>query len=670
MKRIKKNSLVTGLYALMLMGIVTGCDKDVYNPGNDDDGKLPPKEDYFDFALTGDVQLNVNYDAPGYRAVIEVYDQNPMADYKTKKEGISPIFVAYTDINGKYEGKMNIPTAVKEAYLYTGLFGLPTCVKLGASASGYTYDATKSTPGTRATNGVINDDKVPFKLTHGLSGTDRYDNVYSLTTWNSNGVPILSGYLTRPDKVGAANENIGVVSTRVRDFLIAYNVDKNNIVAGACGNAKLLREPDQVNIKVPAGGLSMSVSFTGELAAYKNSFGYYYYPTGQKIGPAEFYKMKKYLAFPNADLDALKAGDTAKLLYFDNNGNASEVFPEGYTIGWFLISNGFGGVMGINSATGYVNQIEDVAYGSSSPNSTYSRFRNTCMSDDTGTDRRFISVYDQKSKMYVIGVEDAVQGNTPDDYMDLMFTVTTSKDLGGGDLEPVPPTDPDPEPVVLPLKGTLAFEDIWPGGGDYDLNDVMIEYNRNITFDANNKATKSVETFKAVQKKGSATNNNFFACQYKKLGKMTLPAGVKAETATNSFVIETSAKEIAEGTVYQIERDLTGLNLSQTDVASDFNPYIITKQYTTENRVEVHLPLADMTSAADASLMTKDNAYYVGSKDGSQYPFAINIPITGFVPADETSRIDLEGQYPAFANWAKSKGTTNQDWYKTGKGAK
>ena len=69
-----------------------------------------------------------------------------------------------------------------------------------------------------------------------------------------------------------------------------------------------------------------------------------------------------------------------------------------------------------------------------------------------------------------------------------------------------------------------------------------------------------------------------------------------------------------------------------------------------ENRVEVHLPLADMTSAADASLMTKDNAYYVGSKDGGQYPFAINIPITGFVPADETYRIDLEGQYPAFAN--------------------
>lgn len=673
MKRIKRNSLVTGLYALMLMGIVTGCDKDVYNPGNDDDGKLPPKEDYFDFALTGDVQLNVNYDAPGYRAVIEVYDQNPMEDRRTKKEGISPIFVAYTDINGKYEGKMNIPTAVKEAYLYTGLFGLPTCVKLEVSASGYTYDATKSTLGTRAAaaKGVLND-KVPFEVAVTTTNNKRSDNMYSLTTWDANGIPTLGGYLSRPDKVGAANEAIGVVSTRVDNFLVAYNNDEANKVSGACGNAKLLRNPDQINLKVPAGGSTVSVSFMGEAAAYLNSFGYYYYPTGQTVTPESFYKMKKYLIFPNSSggdeqsTMTLKTGQTAKLLYFDKDGNQSESFPEGYTIGWFLISNGFGS--DANIALGYVKQLDELGY--SNP-SLYSGYRNACMSDDAGTDRRFISVYDEKSKMRIIGIEDYVKSSqAPDDYKDLLFAVTTSKDLGGGDLEPVPPTDPDPEPVVLPLKGTLAFEDIWPGGGDYDLNDVMIEYNRNITFDANNKATKTVETFKAVQKKGSATNNNFFACQYKHLGKMTLSVGVRAETATNSFVIETSAKEIAEGTVYTIERDLTGLGLTQTDVASDFNPYIITRQYTTENRVEVHLPLADMTSSADVSLMTKDNAYYVGSKDGSQFPFAINIPITGFVPADESYRIDLEGQYPAFASWAKSKGTTNQDWYKTGKGAK
>ena len=350
MKRIKRNSLVTGLYALMLVGIVTGCDKDVYNPGNDDDGKLPPKENYFDFALKGDVQLNVNYDAPGYRAVIEVYDQYPMADYKTKKEGVSPVFVAYTDINGKYEGKMNIPTAVKEAYLYTSLFGLSTCVKLEASASGYTYDATKSTSGTRAAaaKGVLND-KVPFEVAVMTTTNKRSDNMYSLTTWNTNGIPTLDGYLTRPDKVGAANEAIGVVSTRVDNFLVAYNNDEANKVGSACGNAKLLRNPDQINLKIPAGGSTVSVSFMGEAAAFLNSFGYYYYPTGQTITPESFYKMKKYLVFPNSSggdeqsTMTLKTGQTAKLLYFDKDGNQSEIFPEGYTIGWFLISNGFGG---------------------------------------------------------------------------------------------------------------------------------------------------------------------------------------------------------------------------------------------------------------------------------------------------------------------------------------
>ena len=367
MKRIKRNSLVTGLYALMLMGIVTGCDKDVYNPGNDDDGKLPPKEDYFDFALTGDVQLNVNYDAPGYRAVIEVYDQNPMEDRRTKKEGISPVFVAYTDINGKYEGKMNIPTAVKEAYLYTSLFGLPTCVKLEASASGYTYDATKSAPGTRAAaaSGVLND-KVPFEVAVMTTNNKRSDNMYSLTTWNGNGIPTLDGYLTRPDKVGAANEAIGVVSTRVDNFLVAYNNDEANKVGGACGNAKLLRNPDQINLKIPAGGSTVSVSFMGEAAAFLNSFGYYYYPTGQTITPESFYKMKKYLIFPNSSggdeqsAMTLRTGQTAKLLYFDKDGNQSELFPEGYTIGWFLISNGFGG-SSFNApyASGYVNQLDD-----------------------------------------------------------------------------------------------------------------------------------------------------------------------------------------------------------------------------------------------------------------------------------------------------------------------
>ena len=58
----------------------------------------------------------------------------------------------------------------------------------------------------------------------------------------------------------------------------------------------------------------------------------------------------------------------------------------------------------------------------------------------------------------------------------------------------------DDKPIEKPdaqenLKGTLAFEDIWPDGGDYDMNDVILEYNRAIYFNTENMINKIVDTF-------------------------------------------------------------------------------------------------------------------------------------------------------------------------------
>lgn len=44
----------------------------------------------------------------------------------------------------------------------------------------------------------------------------------------------------------------------------------------------------------------------------------------------------------------------------------------------------------------------------------------------------------------------------------------------------IPPVDD--KPVTELHAGTLLFEDIWPSGGDYDMNDVIIEYSRAVTF--------------------------------------------------------------------------------------------------------------------------------------------------------------------------------------------
>ena len=58
--------------------------------------------------------------------------------------------------------------------------------------------------------------------------------------------------------------------------------------------------------------------------------------------------MKKYIIFPNVSfsvyggqLPILKCGSKVRLLYFDEQGNAKEEFPAGYTVGWFMYADGY-----------------------------------------------------------------------------------------------------------------------------------------------------------------------------------------------------------------------------------------------------------------------------------------------------------------------------------------
>ena len=123
--------------------LVTGCmEKDVYNP---DAGKqpLPDPDEYFGFETRGEVKLLGNYDVPGFTALVEVYDEDPMETVEgtpVKKEGVAAIFKTYTDNNGKYEGEMHIPTSVKTVYLYTAAWGLPRCVQLNVENNAVNFD--------------------------------------------------------------------------------------------------------------------------------------------------------------------------------------------------------------------------------------------------------------------------------------------------------------------------------------------------------------------------------------------------------------------------------------------------------------------------------------------------------------------------------------------------
>ena len=621
--------------------LVTGCmEKDVYNP---DAGKqpLPDPDEYFGFETRGDVKLLVNYDVPGFTALVEVYDEDPMETVEgtpVKKEGVEAIFKTYTDNNGKYEGEMHIPTSVKTVYLYTAAWGLPRCVQLNVENNAVNFDMSvkKQKSSTRS---YLFNGQVPYTI-------NGRNHLYSLCKWGEAGS--LDGtYLKSVDKIG--DETPLEVAERLMKFFNPNGMSGVN-------NSYLYKGPRVTNIKITVETM-LDVIFLKRDASYDNTFGYYYYKTDEE--PQMISSVDKYIVFPNVKLFAyegkylpiLKCGNKARLLYFDEDGKASEKFPAGYTVGWFIYADGFNGY------------YHDYDVKENEIRTKELRTSNEAFGNLNG----FVSVKDEKSGKTIIGVEDGANQS----YCDLLFYVdaTPEGSIDDPDRPIIKPDDskddPEPDPVE-PLKGTLAFEDIWPSGGDYDLNDVIIEYHRSITFNKDNYVSEVKETYEPVQKAGAATNRNAFAVQYAtdQRGEMVLPSSAVDETQTNSIILFPNAMDV-RNQKFVITRTFAAGAMKKDALKvgnSILNPYIIVNYEGAgkDNRTEVHLPKSKATNLANSDQIGKEaDAYYV-NKDG-KHPFAISIPGT-FTPVTETVTIDKE--YPDFEKWVESDGKEYTDWYK------
>lgn len=609
---------------------MTGClEKELYDP-NYGKEPLPDASEYFDFEMRGDVKLSVNYDISGFTPLIEVYGENPMETVEgtpVKKEGMEALFKIYTDNTGRYEGKMHIPTSIDKVYLYTRTWGLPRCVELKVKDNAVSFDMSakadfQQKSGTRASSSGA-----PYRV----NGSQ---NLYSLCEWGEGG-SLSSPYMLVEANVG--NESVLDLTNRMKQFFSKGGADNSWLL----GNGKAL------NISVNEDNTALDVVFLNRDAEFNNTFGYYFYKTGTSVNVNN---VRKYIVFPNVtysvyegQLQILKSGSKVRLLYFDEiTGEASDKFPAGYTVGWFIYSNGF--------KSNYENNLAD-----------YINVSKLLTSNPMYNSPSFVSVKDSKSGKTIIGAEDGENQS----YCDLLFYVNASPEKAIDDPNrPVIPDEGEGDSVkpdeVERISGTLAFEDIWPSGGDYDLNDVVIEYEREIYFNEKNLVTKSIDIFKPVHDGASFTNA--FAYQIDKgyIGDLTLPDGAVYEEKTSSVIVFPNLKAV-QGKSYQIVREFKGTFTKDELLSHSYNPYIIVSYVEGEtNRTEVHLPKHEATSMADQDKIgTKKDAYYI-DREGA-YPFAIDIPMLNFVIVTESRRIDSE--YPQFSEWANSKGAEYTDWY-------
>lgn len=253
--------------------------------------------------------------------------------------------------------------------------------------------------------------------------------------------------------------------------------------------------------------------------------------------------------------------------------------------------------------------------------------------------------------------------------------------------------------------GSLVFEDSWPKKGDYDLNDVVVDYNINKVTNASNEVVEVKAKF--VMKASGATFKNGFGFQLDGItpNKFTSVTGVRR--SAGSYVID-GANGLEQGQDYancivfdnffnemHYPGEGTGINTDETapfvpydtlnvtltllnkgvapsggklklaDLGSDlFNFFIIANQ---KRGVEVHLPGRVPTKLVDRSLFnTADDAsaikYYTTSNN---LPWALNI----IQPVDYlVEKAEITEGYLHFIDWVKSAGAQYTDWYtdKTG----
>lgn len=293
-------------------------------------------------------------------------------------------------------------------------------------------------------------------------------------------------------------------------------------------------------------------------------------------------------------------------------------------------------------------------------------------------------------------------GLTTDEYI---LVVETPRNV---DLQETITGCGDPEPPVTPptdqFDGTLAFEDLWPGKGDYDFNDLVIDYEFNISKDNQEFVQNIVATF--VIKAYGATLHNGFAFTLPNVEPSDIQSvtgydiagssvfniagnGVEAGQSKATIVVFDDVRRVMPQTTggigvnTQEEYDFIDpvtmtVNISFVDGAvtynqldiGAFNPFIIVNAVVDGSPgirgLEIHLPNYEPSDLMDDSYFgTQEDAsnpaagkYFVTENN---LPWAINI-------SDDFDWViefqDITGAYLHFGEWAESGGNNYADWYK------
>jgi LruC domain-containing protein len=660
------SSIKISLGVLFILGASASCKKsEEQQPSNDimiNNIEHLVVADNFNFETAMLVEFNVfaktNQNEPIERVRFDI-----LTDYRGN--GGSQMASGITNEQGLLLLSHPLPAYIKTVVIATNFIGLPG--ELEASVINRKINLTFGGKQPQLKGGAI-----PFKTTNTV--------FHPMGPWNSQGVPL---YLE------PINDLIEP------QFLNDLNTSFPENQPVPIHNPHYLDPENEYDFKLIEAS-EVWVTFIHEGAGYRNVFGYYTYPLGNPpLVPQDIDTVR--IIFPNVSFVGSGGG-----LVSGNKIYLGE-FPQNTAIGWVLIADGFSISSGtITSGRGIYYSNPDL-----NPESTPEKRQHAVHLFDNGRD------------LFILGFEDLNRdGWSDDDFNDAMFYITAnpiqSVDMTG--YQTITYTDNDTDGDGIPDQfddypedpsrafnnyypsesgfGTLAFEDLWPAKGDYDFNDMVIDYNINQVINGNNQVVEIISRF-ALRAKGASFKNGFgfqlplLPGDIASISGQNLSENIISLNPNNTEANQSNAVIIVFDNGFNILKHpggSIGVNtvptapfvepvtlevailltepkpLSQAGIPP-YNPFIFTNL---RRGYEIHLPDKQPTDLAEMSLLgtfhdtsnPMQNRYY---KTSANLPWAIHI-IESFDYPVEKSQI-TQG-YLKMGAWAQSSGLQFGNWFK------
>lgn len=677
-----KNFKLELVLAFFALSVLAACTKENLKSNNGSSGLfstdslIAPVN--FPFNTTRSVSININLATNNNKPITGV----PVNIYSGDPATSSPILTAVSDNNGLLQAQLEIPSYIDTLVVdpsYIGLMRNAQAVIIDNSVTGTIGGPNGFSGNIREENKLsVNAQQSRLRArTLGLTTASTASTTYQyMAPYDSLGVP---GNLVSPSDVISA-KLLSYLNASLPEAVNVQTLHPEYLTSTATADINIVQTAD------------VWITFLSEGAGYLNAVGFYTYTTGNPPQSAADITQITYL-FPNASLPGsggnLKSGSKVKL----------GTFNAGTSIGYVLFSNGWNGTA--------VNPGAQKFYSTTACNPE----------TDPNLKRHTVLLYSSDENLYLIGFEDMFRQNPAcdNDFNDVVFYATSDPvtAISSQNVQPLDePKDSDGDGVPDNLDafpndptrahvnyypsaktfGTLAFEDLWPATGDYDLNDLVVGYRYKTVTNAQNLAVEIYADY-VVQASGASYVSGFGVQFPFSPGQVKTVTGQKLignyikqnSNATEALQSKTvvipfdnyqavikrpggyyinsqlGAPYVKSDTVH-LYMSFTSPLSSSTLGSAPFNPFLISNQ---RRGYEVHLPNHAPTDLADMTLFgtLQDNSnpglgrYYVSKKS---WPWALNFSGPFAYPTEGTN---ISKAYNYFLPWAQSGGTQYQNWY-------